>query len=755
MAITPHPEPLTSGQPRPGVGTGEGLREELEFQQEMARRRAQERTEVRQQSQETLEEPDGLVQANDPLRVAKRIDRVTRYMVGDDPMQAPMDAPATSLVQESLERIEALPDTQLAEAAAQAAEESGESTDGAEPAEPKVPAPVAEHLLERIINATDFMSVRYLDLGVVAQHPVGRVNIRDARGVVQGYGTGFLVSDSLLLTNHHVLPDAETARTSIIEFDYQDGLDGKPLRPNVLPFRPDHFFVANRELDFALVAVDADPEVLATYGHCRLTAAQGTIIIGEAVTIVQHPRGDKKQIALRENKVIDIPELVVHYAADTEPGSSGSPVFNDQWEVVALHHASVSTPQHAPAYTFLNEGIRISRILNFLASAELTPEQRALVDDLVASASDSGGRGRGSRDEQGLGGQRGAAGVASRREDSPRPPDDPGSYGAIADARAADGSVTIEVPLRITVRLGAPRGGENLSGGGAAPAGAGEDATGVEAIAIDPDYSSRSGYDAAFLGTPLPLPDAGVWADVASDELKYHHFSVIMNRHRRLAFFAAVNIDGRSASRPTRESDRWIIDPRLPREEQTGEAVYRKNPLDRGHLVRRLDPAWGPEAKAANDDTFHFTNATPQHHTFNAGQTLWVGLEDYVLNNADNRDLLVSVVTGPVLHEDDPTYRGVALPRQFFKIVTMVTTAGTLSSTAYLLSQEALLDEFATGPEEFSFGAYRTFQVQVRRIAELTGLGLDPYIAADPLERLEAHSLPREIVRPDDMLLTL
>ncbi|MEX5258613.1 DNA/RNA non-specific endonuclease, partial [Kocuria arenosa] len=235
----------------------------------------------------------------------------------------------------------------------------------------------------------------------------------------------------------------------------------------------------------------------------------------------------------------------------------------------------------------------------------------------------------------------------------------------------------------------------------------------------------------------MPLPGRQALGDSASAELKYHHFSVVMHRHRRLALFTAVNIDGRTAAKPRRDSDRWIIDPRLPREEQTGEDVYRDNPLDRGHLVRRLDPAWGPLAKAANDDTFHFTNATPQHHNFNAGQTLWLGLEDYILHHTDNHDLTVSVITGPVLHDEDPHYRGVALPRQFFKLVAMVTTSNQLTVTAYLLSQEALLDEFTTAPEEFSFGAYRTYQVPVRRIAELTTLDLHPYITADPLERLE------------------
>jgi endonuclease G len=275
----------------------------------------------------------------------------------------------------------------------------------------------------------------------------------------------------------------------------------------------------------------------------------------------------------------------------------------------------------------------------------------------------------------------------------------------------------------------------------------------AEAISIDPDYSTRGGYLEDFLEHRLPLPDHQSWGEMASAELKYHHFSIVMHRPRRLALYTAVNIDGRTATRPRRDSDRWIIDPRIPREEQTNDELYRDNSLDRGHLVRRLDPAWGPVAEAATDDTFHFTNATPQHHDFNADQTLWAGLEDYILHNTDNRDLTVSVVTGPVLHDDDPPYRGVALPKQFYKLVAMVTTTDQLTVTAYLLSQEALLEEFAVGPEEFSFGAYRTFQVPVRRIAALTGLDLRAHIAADPLDRLAATALPREILRPQDILL--
>ena len=167
-----------------------------------------------------------------------------------------------------------------------------------------------------------------------------------------------------------------------------------------------------------------------------------------------------------------------------------------------------------------------------------------------------------------------------------------------------------------------------------------------------------------------------------------------MHRTRALALLTGVNVDGARLRVPERTGDRWFLDPRLPVSEQTGEAVYRDNPLDRGHLVRRRDPAWGDtdaQAKAANDDTFHYTNAAPQHHLFNAGRTLWVGLEDYVLQNAETQDLQISVFTGPVLAPDDAFW--------------------------------ALL------------------------------LHCLPHIAADPLERMESTPLPRELIRPADLLL--
>jgi endonuclease G len=190
-----------------------------------------------------------------------------------------------------------------------------------------------------------------------------------------------------------------------------------------------------------------------------------------------------------------------------------------------------------------------------------------------------------------------------------------------------------------------------------------------------------------------------------------------------------------------REKDKWFVDPRIPAAEQTDESVYKNNPLDRGHLVRRLDPAWGTSrelAKLSNDDTFHFTNCSPQHEDFNQNQTTWAGLEDYILENADNRDFRATVFTGPVFEEDDDPFAGVQLPREFWKVAVMVKESGDLSATAYLLSQAELIAGLEVALEEFSYGAYRTYQVPVHRIEGRTRISFGTLGNADPLAGLEA-----------------
>ncbi|MGH6959277.1 MAG: DNA/RNA non-specific endonuclease, partial [Dongiaceae bacterium] len=326
-----------------------------------------------------------------------------------------------------------------------------------------------------------------------------------------------------------------------------------------------------------------------------------------------------------------------------------------------------------------------------------------------------------------------------------------------APATAGGNELTCVIPIELRIRIGAP-GAVATPVAALVGAGTTTPAVGVrtglgiaanEKIEIDPNYSNRRGYSVSFLGTstrvPLPTLSAGLLQDVArlkspgsgSDgiTLRYHHYSVVVNGARRMAFFTAVNIDGRKIVQfDKREGDKWTIDPRIEETEQTGEDLYADNELDRGHLVRRLDPGWGSSfaiGKRAVDDTFHFTNCAPQHSGFQRRGKVWQGLENYILDNADNADLKVSVFTGPRFRDQDRRYRGYRIPREYWKVVVMRRKNGQLHATAYLLSQSSQIADLPE--EEFIFGAYRTFQKSIASIEQATGLDFGPLRQHDPL----------------------
>ena len=250
------------------------------------------------------------------------------------------------------------------------------------------------------------------------------------------------------------------------------------------------------------------------------------------------------------------------------------------------------------------------------------------------------------------------------------------------------------------------------------------------------DYADRAGYNSNFLGieVPPPVPGDPIREDVITVEdagseaatlLSYAHFSVCMSKSRRMCFFTACNVHGGRLQEMSRAGIRWVFDPRIEKELQAGDDLYRDNDLDRGHQVRRLDPVWGDDAETANGDTFHFTNSCPQHKDLN--QKTWNDLEDYVLDNAGKYELKVNVFTGPVFRDDDPEYRDFRLPLEFWKVVVMVKDDGQLSATAYVLSQADLV----TGLE-FVFGEFRTYQVPLTDIESWTHLDFGTLRDFDP-----------------------
>jgi endonuclease G len=292
-------------------------------------------------------------------------------------------------------------------------------------------------------------------------------------------------------------------------------------------------------------------------------------------------------------------------------------------------------------------------------------------------------------------------------------------------------SVSWDIPLRITLSLGGQRTdvvSSQPQGDAVLPA------EGFELKRQGSDYGDRKGYDPHFLGVRLPLPalteeqflnaarpvpvQPTKKGDAAAAILNYEHFSIVMNRRRQIALYTVVNIDGATSLNIMRETDRWMFDPRIAESEQIGEALYTNNKLDRGHLVRRLDPVWGDPISAAkaNDDTFHFTNCSPQHERFNQNNDTWQGIEDFLLDSARNSHRRLTVFTGPVLSELDPIYRGVRLPLSFWKIAVAKKSSSKLTATAFLLGQEDLIN---SGLERFEAAIY---QVTVDQIQKRTGL---------------------------------
>lgn len=260
---------------------------------------------------------------------------------------------------------------------------------------------------ERIMGASnDLQSLNFLARGLRAAMSVARIWFSAYGGPMRPQATGFLVAPSLLLTNHHVFPDAAGAENAFAEFGAEVGIDNElpTLTARFTP-DPDTLFLTDADLDFTLVALSpgADGRLPGeVFGHIPLIAAGGKLVVGDPVNVVGHPDGRLKEIAIRANRFTQRFDNYLQYETDTEPGNSGSPVFNDQWEAVALHHSGVPaqdddgrvldltgapwTPDRGQAAIrwIANEGIRISVVLRRLGElvADDDDARRALLAQL-------------------------------------------------------------------------------------------------------------------------------------------------------------------------------------------------------------------------------------------------------------------------------------------------------------------------------------------------------------------------------------
>lgn len=279
--------------------------------------------------------------------------------------------------------------------------------------------------LERIMGRIDFQEACLLNKLVDYAKTVGRVILPKGGGL----GTGWLIGEGLLITNHHVLPNRSVAASSTFNLGYERSLDGIPSNGELFRLRPDVFFMTPKEtfneneafvdLDFTIVGVEQKSQngkLLSDYGYNDLDPGLGKALIGENCMIIQHPDGDYKKVVLRDIELLVYEELPkenkqlfddynhIYYESDTLQGSSGSMVVAlGTGEIIALHNSSIPRCDAAGNYLkkdgsiwqegepdesidwVANQGVRISKIVEAIRSLPLpAPEMEEVRKRLIS-----------------------------------------------------------------------------------------------------------------------------------------------------------------------------------------------------------------------------------------------------------------------------------------------------------------------------------------------------------------------------------
>jgi len=216
--------------------------------------------------------------------------------------------------------------------------------------------------LEKILGKTStLLPIHFLTDGIAAAQCVVRIVLPVAGG--SRLGTGFLIDANLLVTNNHVLANVKEAADASIQFNYEEISPGHPKSITTFKLDPATFFLTSVADDWTIVKIVG--EANARFGALKLR--NSALSQGDYVNIIQHPGGGYKQIGLYRNVITYSDDRTVQYLTDTEPGSSGSPVFNSNWEVVALHNSSGTAKETIKDGNYLrNQGINIAMVMNAL-----------------------------------------------------------------------------------------------------------------------------------------------------------------------------------------------------------------------------------------------------------------------------------------------------------------------------------------------------------------------------------------------------
>ncbi len=643
--------------------------------------------------------------------------------------------------------------------------------------ESNAPEPV-DFALERAIGKNDSVYSNFIDLIAEAKRKVGRVILRDGKAIL-GYATGFMVSEHLLLTNHHVFNSINSAKDSLLEFYYEYDSKGLPKATAIHRFKPDQFFYANENLDYCFVAVEQLDTTglhhLSEIGFVPMEKVSGKLgeINEELLNIIHHPGGDLKQLSIRENQFIGITPTTIMYKSDTAQGSSGSPVFNDQFQLVGLHHSGVpsmnsegqildkngqvieeeedGTIDESRVHWKANEGIRISVIRKHIES--FFPN-----DELVAALLNpkSNGHSKSSMNKKlealdpkpaqkstttiqhGMVNVSFPASLLESNENvsinfSGKKSNQVASKAPVVEDNTnqqLDNDSTVKDPVNIpqkkstdqTTNKQVDSSLDNQS-----------DDLEDESLRLERnmDYSKCKGYQGDFIGIgesiAIPKPKGKAsklkakLKNSRSYILRYYKYSVIQNAERRLPFISAINIDGNPSKRldKSKRKDKWIRDNRMDIAYQLENDFYARSGFDKGHMSRREDANWGtsPDEALRNANlTCVHTNACPQVPQLNRSSYggVWGKLEKIILETGVSLENVkqskISVFSGPIFKQTDPKRRNVQIPMEFFKVVLYSDDLANLKATAFKLSQERLIDTIDFDLEDLNLNSNIVFK---------------------------------------------
>lgn len=219
---------------------------------------------------------------------------------------------------------------------------------------------------EKIIGEDTLRHIYILEMALDAAKAVVHIKVPKLDGRTEA-GTGFMIASDLLMTNNHVIANQEEAEKAEYIFNYQLDKNGQESPIITVNALSNGKFYTNSELDYTVVTLKNVPD----FGnHLKLKNKQ--VQKDARVGIIQHPGGNVKKISIQNNFVAFANTEVVQYTTSTLPGSSGSPVFDDDFQVVAIHHSGGMLTEPSTQRKYLrNAGTSMIAVLKDLQTNAL------------------------------------------------------------------------------------------------------------------------------------------------------------------------------------------------------------------------------------------------------------------------------------------------------------------------------------------------------------------------------------------------